>query len=247
MNNITTYAQQLPDTLEDLSKFVLVGREKLNSVRAEIRAIDKVHLAEEVRNQKRDEARMLSEALLDAEVQLGDLLKQIPRVNSNQHIKKVQTDTAVRLQKPKSTVIKELGFSEKQAQRFETLADNKDLVEQVKQEAIENDDIPTRSRVIDLAQQRKRKEVEEQEKNDNYNEHIDQCVAIWKKLKNALVTSFITIETDPATLKKWKEAMELGNVQDEVLHYLDYVTEDISKLITIQKFLKEVKNQWEKH
>lgn len=246
MNELTTYTQMLPDTIEDLSKFVLVGREKLNSVRAEIRAIDKVHLAEEVRNQKRDEARMLSEALLDAEVQLGDLLKKIPKATPNNNPFH-EKDTAVHLVKPKSEVIKNLGFSEKQAQRFETLADNKDLVEHVKQEARENDDLPTRTRVIDLAQQRKRKESEEQVKNDNYNAHIDECFAIWKRFNNAIVTSFITVETDPATMKKWKEAMELGKVQEEVEHYLDCVAEDISKLLTIQKFLKEVKKQWEKH
>ena len=79
MNELTTQTVQLPDTLEDLSRFVLVGREKLTSVRAEIRAINKLELAEEVRKQKKEEALMLSEALLDAEVKLGDLLKQIPK------------------------------------------------------------------------------------------------------------------------------------------------------------------------
>lgn len=247
MNGLTTYTQQLPDAIEDLSKFVLVGREKLNSVRAEIRAIDKVHLAEEVRNQKRDEARMLSEALLDAEVRLGDLLKQIPKATKgNQYTGKMVTDTAVHNQKPKHEVIKELGFSEKQAQRFEILSDNKDLVEHVKQEARENDDLPTRTRVIDLAQQRKKREAEEQEKDINYNAHIEECFAIWKKFNNALVTSFIAIETDALTLKKWKEAIELGKAHEEVEHYLDCVAEDLSKLLTIQKFLKEVKKQWEK-
>ncbi|MBO5004335.1 MAG: hypothetical protein J6D03_03610 [Clostridia bacterium] len=71
--------QNLPDKIEDLAKFVLVGREKLTSVRAEIRAIDKVQLAQEVREQKKEEAQMLAEALLDAEVKIGDLLKQIPK------------------------------------------------------------------------------------------------------------------------------------------------------------------------
>lgn len=73
---------QLPDKIEDLAKFVLVGREKLTSVRAEIRAISKLELAEEVREQKREEAQMLAEALLDAEVRIGDLLKQIPKAKN---------------------------------------------------------------------------------------------------------------------------------------------------------------------
>lgn len=241
MNELITNAMQLPDTIEDLSKFVLIGREKLNSVRAEIRAIDKVHLAEEVRNQKKDEARMLSEALLDAEVRLGELLKQLPKATKgNQYTGKMVTDTTVHNQKPKSEVIKNLGFSEKQAQRFETLADNKDLVEHVKQEARENDDLPTRSRVIDLAQQRKKKEAEEQAKNDDFNSYIDECGVIWKKFHRA-ITSFIEVEVDQSTLKKWKAAIELGNTQEEVQKYLNYVAEDISKLLTIQKFLKGMK------
>lgn len=76
---IVVQNQNLPNTIEDLAKFVLVGREKLVSVRAEIRAIDKLELAEEVREQKREEAQMLAEALIDAEVRIGDLLKEIPK------------------------------------------------------------------------------------------------------------------------------------------------------------------------
>lgn len=57
----------------------MVGREKLVSVRAEIRAIDKLNLAEEVRTQKKEEAMMLSEALLDAEVKIGELTRVLPK------------------------------------------------------------------------------------------------------------------------------------------------------------------------
>jgi len=158
MNDLTIRQNQLPDDIKDLSKFVLVGREKLNSVRAEIKAIDKLNLAREVRDQKRDEARMMSEALLDAEVKLGDLFKDIPK-ESGKRTDIKPTDSAVgRLGKTKKETISDLGFSEKQAERFETLADNKDVVEFVKAEARENDDIPTRTRVLDMVQYQKKKE-----------------------------------------------------------------------------------------
>lgn len=78
-NAIVLKKENLPDNIEDLAKFILVGREKLVSVRAAIRAIDKLELAEEVREQKREEAQMLAEALIDAEVRIGDLLKTIPK------------------------------------------------------------------------------------------------------------------------------------------------------------------------
>ena len=78
-NKLAVTPPSLPTLPEDLAKFILVGREKLMSVRAEIKAINKLQLAQEVRDQKRDEARMLAEALLDAEVRLGELFKQMPK------------------------------------------------------------------------------------------------------------------------------------------------------------------------
>lgn len=153
MRNLTILGNNLPATIEDLAGFVLIGREKLVAVRAEIRAIDKLNLAESVRQQKRDEAQMLSEALLDAEVKIGELLKKIPKDPGGRPVK--TQDTAVHsFEKPKHEVVESLGFSIKQASRFETLANHPDIVEQVKAEARENEDIPTRSRVLQLVKEK---------------------------------------------------------------------------------------------
>lgn len=149
----------LPNTIEDLAKFVLVGREKLTAVRANIRAIDKLQLAEDVREQKKEEAQMLAEALLDAEVKIGDLLKQIPKATKgNQYTGKMVNDSSVDNQKTKKQVVEELGFNQKQAERFETLSSNKEIVEQVKAEARENEDIPTRTRVLQLVKEKSKEE-----------------------------------------------------------------------------------------
>lgn len=156
MSDIIAVTQHLPDNIQDLSKFVLVGREKLTSVRAEIRAIDKLNLAEEVRSQKREEAQMLSEALLDAEVRIGELLKQIPTASGARTDLQPRCTDAPRLEivNTKEQVVSSLGFNRDQAKRFETLASNKDIVEQVKAEARENEDIPTRSRVLQLVKEK---------------------------------------------------------------------------------------------
>lgn len=159
MNELAIPNKQLPDTLPDLAAFVLVGREKLTAVRAEIRAIDRVQLAKEVRQQKQDEARMLSEALLDAEKRIGELTKAIPKgTNGGANQYGAKPTSLSNKQKSKTEVITDLGFTPKQVERFEILADNPDVVEQVKQEARENDDIPTRTRVIDIVQQRKKEQ-----------------------------------------------------------------------------------------
>lgn len=165
MNELATYQQTgMLNTIEDLSRFVLVGREKLTSVRAAIRAIDKVQLAQEVRDQKMEEARMLSEALLDAETRLGEMTKTIPRSQGKRtdlEYKKHTDSADVKLPETKASIIESLGFTPKQVERFETLADNRDLVEQVKREARENDDIPTRTQVLNLAAYRKKQQEQE--------------------------------------------------------------------------------------
>lgn len=87
---------------------------------------------------------MLAETLLDAEVRLGDLFKRMPKATPNNNpFHEVSTDAE--FVKPKMETIKDLGFSKDQVPRFETLADHTDLVEQVKAEARENDDLPTRT------------------------------------------------------------------------------------------------------
>lgn len=70
---------------------------------------------------------MLSEALLDAEVKIGELLKQLPKADrGNQYTGKMVSDTSVYNQKPKHKVVESLGFTTKQANRFETLANHPD-------------------------------------------------------------------------------------------------------------------------
>jgi N6-adenosine-specific RNA methylase IME4 len=153
MNSLVTQEKHLPSKIEDLSKFVLVGREKLTAVRAEIRAIDKIGLAKEVREQKRQEAQDLSEALLDAEARIGEILKSIPTTTNNQYTKNAEVQQCT-----KAKIIKDLGFEPTQAKRFETLAENKEIIEQVKAEARENEDIPTRTEVLNRVKKIKHKE-----------------------------------------------------------------------------------------
>lgn len=145
-NEISIREKNLPANINDLSKFVLVGREKLVAVRAEIRAIEKVGLAEDVRRQKLEEAQAISEAVLDAEVKIGELMSKVPKNNVGRPSKNI--DSAVDILPSKSEVIEQSGFTQKQAERFQTLAKHLDLVEQAKAEARENDDIVSRSAAL---------------------------------------------------------------------------------------------------
>jgi N6-adenosine-specific RNA methylase IME4 len=148
------HGQYLPDRLEDLANFVLVGRDKLAMVRAGIRALDKLDVAEGVRKQKREEAQMLAEALLDAEVRIGEILAGMPKAKPGPE--KISNSTVTYPKQTKEDAAKQLGFDKMQVSRFQTLAQNKDLVEQIKEEAREADDLPTRTAVLQAVKVRER-------------------------------------------------------------------------------------------
>lgn len=162
---IVTVNAALPSTLDDLSRFVLIGREKLVAVRAEIRAIDKVGLAQEVRKQKLKEAQEISEAVLDAEVRIGELMAKVPKASGGDHGNQYtggKNGSGVHFASTKAEVIEQAGFTPKQVQRFETLAANPEIVEQAKAEARENDDIVSRSLVLNMVKEKKRTDKETQ-------------------------------------------------------------------------------------
>ena len=152
-----------------MSKFVLVGREKLNAVRAEIRAIEKVGLAKEVHEQKLKEAQAISEAVLDAEVRIGELMANVPKASpdrGNQYTGGKST-TVSNSQKPKSEVIRDTSLTQKQVERFQTMAAHPEIVAQVKAEAKENGEVVSRSAVlkqIDKAKKQQRSEEKAERK-----------------------------------------------------------------------------------
>ncbi|MBC8568214.1 hypothetical protein H8692_05475 [Mogibacterium sp. NSJ-24] len=225
----------LPVTIEDLSKFVLVGREKLVAVKAEIRAIDKVGLATEVRNQKRDEARMLSEALLDAEMRIGEITKSIPKATKgNQHTGKMVSDSGVGHQTSKKEVVENLGLNMKQVERFETLANNPDIVEQVKAEARENDDLPTRTQVINLAKEKARRAMVE-------NEQIDKDFEVYQEYRK-ICNSMIALEKIRSDIGKKRAICRMALVTPDGLDSeIEYLTFRIQLLDDIRNYFLNAK------
>lgn len=236
MCDLTKTQVNLPDTLEDLSKFVLVGREKLTAVRANIRAIDKLQLAEDVREQKKEEAQMLAEALLDAEVRIGDLLKQIPKATKgNQYTGKMVGDSSVDNQKTKKQVVEELGFNQKQAERFEKLSSNKDIVEQVKAEARENEDIPTRSRVLQLVEEKSKEELEYEEEC----RELDKEHRIYCKITDAVYKP-ISVEITEENVGYWLKEKTKNEIEFEEKN-INEAIENLSKLKQLLKKFKVIR------
>ena len=214
MNELVTVQNNLPDTLEDLSKFVLIGRDKLQAVRAEISAISKLGLAKEVYEQKKAEAQEIAETVTLAEMRTGELLKAIPKATTNH--KNLEILTSEHFLKPKADVVKELGFDRNQAQRMETLANNPEIVKQAIQEARANDDIVSRSFVLGKIKQEKKKAEVQQAKQkvaDEYRQektkaviHVGDCFSYTPKEPYKLLLTDPPYSTDVADIEEFAQS-----------------------------------------
>ena len=143
MNNVAKHISHLPTKLGDLTKFVLIYPEKLKVINAELKAMDKLGIRDWRYKQRMEEAQILAGDILDAQADLGQELKKIPKASGNYSKNTHRGNFTL-----KEETVKELGFSNKQVSQFQILDDNRNIIEQVKAEARENEDLPTRTEVL---------------------------------------------------------------------------------------------------
>lgn len=189
MGDLINIENNLPVSIEDLSKFVLIGDDKLQAVKAEISAIKKLGLAKEVHEQKLREGQEIAEMVTLAKIKMGELLNSLPKAtkgtggnrftsakdreiespvdfstkkeNSDDESEQdnictenIEVDTPKI--KPKSEVIKEIGFTQKQAEQLQQMAKNPEIVHAAMAEARENGDIVSQSSVMKAIQESKK-------------------------------------------------------------------------------------------
>ena len=150
MNELITRTTQLPDTLEDLTQFVLVGKSKLNAYMLKLRTVNRLTTAQEIRNQTLEETQELANALIAAEQRIGELLLSIPKqagaINFSRDEEKLKT---------KSETIKEMGYGKNEAADYQQMAKNPDIVRKVIEEATANGEVVTKSAVMKQIQKAK--------------------------------------------------------------------------------------------
>lgn len=147
MNEITTRTNQLPDTIEDLSQFVLVGKAKLNAYLIKLRTVNRLSDAQRIREQTFEEAQELANALIAAEQRIGEILLSIPKQSGgvNQYNKEEKSS---RVEKSKSEVVADMGYSRDQVSDYQRMAQNPEVVKMVIDRAMENGEIVSRSAVM---------------------------------------------------------------------------------------------------
>lgn len=168
MSELATYQKNLPDTIEDVAKFIVLGQEKAKSLAAEIRAINRLDLAKEVYDQKQNELDTLRRLMLDAYQRMGDFTRALPKQTAGRPEKigsasgtnsccnnsgddidvEVKSCSFGNFEKSKTQAIQDLGFSKAQVSRFEAISKHSEIVEQVKKESEAGITEPTQGEVL---------------------------------------------------------------------------------------------------
>lgn len=164
MTNIAVRSEyELPTEFEDVASFAIIAQEKLKSVRAEISAIQRLGLAQDVLQQKIQEAQQIAEVKTRAEMRLGELTAAMPKAKGNQYTKSASSARAEK-QTTKAEALAKANIPTQKASQYELMAAYPDVVEQAKAEARENDDIVSRSAVLRKIKQAKREaEIQRQD------------------------------------------------------------------------------------
>lgn len=217
MNELSTTAKQLPDNLEELAKFVLIERARLDAVRKVIKGIDKVELAAEVHEQKLAEAQEIAEAVLDAETKLGELTSQMEKAK-NQYNACNGANTST-----KEKQLSEIGISRNQASQFERLASHSETVDKAKADARAEGRIVTRQDVLNrIAEPTKSKhqfmkdfKQQVREEHRNFEESDDKVVSIADIQRDKRNTEIIALDVSTAITRALSGVGNLGMIKKD--------------------------------
>lgn len=146
MNELETYQAQLPDTIEDLTKFVLIGRAKLDAYKLKLQKVKRLSDAQEIREQTLQDMQDVSIAILAAEQRIGEILLSIEKKTGNQY--KNAFSGQPEKAPTKSETVSEMGYSKNQVSEYQRLAQNPEIVQKVIDDAVKSGDIVTRTQVM---------------------------------------------------------------------------------------------------
>ena len=147
---VTISGESLPANIEDLAKFVLVEQARFGAVLKALKSIEKLGVAADVRKRAFEEAQMISETLLEAEIRLGELTAALPTSQGKRTDKEPADidDQKSAKQETKTKILERYGLKPRQALRYETMARNPEAVDKVKKWAEENGELITQKAVM---------------------------------------------------------------------------------------------------
>lgn len=215
MNEIITSGQQmLPETIEDLTQFVLVGKAKLQAYMLKLQTVNKLSVAQEIRDQTLKEAQEISNAVIAAEQRIGELLLAMPTASGNRTDLETSSERTDKV-KGKRETIKEMGYGKTEANEYEQMAKHPEVVKKVIQDATDKGEIVTKASVmreIKSYKDRIKRLEHERDSNAAYNELMAKYT---KKCNEALKLQDQIAELQEVT----QEGLEIGNLSENVFYF----------------------------
>ena len=138
---------QLPDTIEDLTQFVLVGKANLNAYLLKLQTVNRLSVAQEIRDQTLREAQEISTALIAAEQKIGELLLAIPTSQGRRTDKETSVERSTKVE-TKNQTIERMGYGTTEAKDYQQMAKNPEVVQKVIDEAMERGEVVTKASVM---------------------------------------------------------------------------------------------------
>ncbi len=162
----------LPQKMDDLVPLSFIGQAAVSFYRSKIKLMDQLKMTEEQRNLTLRDGQDAGEMLLDIEARIGELLPS--------------PEEAI-----KTPVTRPTGITHHRAIQARAISKHPEIVEKVKAQAKENEDIPTKTAVlnaINYEKEKKRRIEAESKKEDSkgiilieqaeYINALDRCISI---------------------------------------------------------------------
>ena len=149
MTDIEKRKETLPETIDKLQKFILIGKQKLKAQKAKYEAINIINDAKWAKDAALKDTQDLATCLLWAEAKLGKLLDGIDKSKSYTGFQQ------------RNSVLPP-GITKKQSHYAQELSKNSEIIDQIIDSAIKHKEIPRRRDVLKAIQDRKR-ETEKKE------------------------------------------------------------------------------------
>lgn len=238
MDELTTRTTQLPDTLEDLSQFVLVNKAKLDAYRVKLRAVNRLSDAQEIREQTLQEMQDISSALIAAETRIGEILLSIPKNTSyhgNQH--QEVTSNGVESTKNKSEVVAEMGYSKDQASDYQRMAQNPAVVNYVLEQAEREGRVVSHAEVMRKIKA-KDAEIEKLSRDRDSAEKAARSFAKQVNQGGRVIEKIVEVEVVPDDYEETKKQLQMYRGDNERLNREN--KEKVAELSKANEMLREL-------
>jgi hypothetical protein len=156
MNELIERPIYLPDTIEDLTDFILIGKEILKVHEAKIRAIKSVDMADKVQKIAQEDAHTAGTQVVYAEAKLGELLK-----STDQSESKFDSE---RGSSHRTTSTLPSKITKKLSHESQTISSNPEKVAQIISKAKEEGKIPTPASVYKKIKDSEKTEIKKPSK-----------------------------------------------------------------------------------